>query len=98
MRERGEGEVEVDRELVEAASGMGMREGEVLRRVEIPIALPVILYQLYAFVLPAFYTMSVGVLPGASFTSTNSCPCFAVLRMRRRMLSLHCNKRCGVGS
>jgi osmoprotectant transport system permease protein len=34
---------EVDRELVEAASGMGMREGEVLRRVEIPIALPVIL-------------------------------------------------------
>lgn len=34
---------EVDRELVEAASGMGMREGQVLRRVEIPIALPVIL-------------------------------------------------------
>ena len=34
---------EVDRELVEAASGMGMREREVLRRVEIPIALPVIL-------------------------------------------------------
>jgi len=34
---------EVDRELVEAASGMGMREREVLQRVEIPIALPVIL-------------------------------------------------------
>ncbi|HSI99644.1 MAG TPA: ABC transporter permease [Patescibacteria group bacterium] len=34
---------EVDRELVEAASGMGMRAGEILRRVEIPIALPVIL-------------------------------------------------------
>jgi osmoprotectant transport system permease protein len=34
---------EVDRELVEAASGMGMRESEVLQRVEIPIALPVIL-------------------------------------------------------
>lgn len=34
---------EVDRELVEAASGMGMDEGEVLRRVEIPIALPVVL-------------------------------------------------------
>jgi osmoprotectant transport system permease protein len=34
---------EVDRELVEAARGMGMREREVLRRVEIPIALPVIL-------------------------------------------------------
>jgi osmoprotectant transport system permease protein len=34
---------EVDRDLVEAARGMGMRELEVLRRVEIPIALPVIL-------------------------------------------------------
>jgi osmoprotectant transport system permease protein len=34
---------EVDRELVEAARGMGMREREVLRQLEIPIALPVIL-------------------------------------------------------
>ena len=34
---------EVDRDLVEAARGMGMREREVLRRVEVPIALPVIL-------------------------------------------------------
>lgn len=34
---------EVDRETVEIASGMGMRGGEVLRRVELPIALPVVL-------------------------------------------------------
>jgi osmoprotectant transport system permease protein len=34
---------EVDRELVEAASGMGMRERQILTGVEIPIALPVIL-------------------------------------------------------
>ena len=34
---------EVDPELVEAARGMGMSEWEVLRRVEVPIALPVIL-------------------------------------------------------
>ena len=34
---------EVDADLVEAARGMGMREREVLRRVEVPIALPVIL-------------------------------------------------------
>jgi osmoprotectant transport system permease protein len=34
---------EVDRDLVEAGRGMGMREGEVLRRVEVPVALPVIL-------------------------------------------------------
>jgi osmoprotectant transport system permease protein len=34
---------EVDRDLVEAARGMGMREREVLWRLEVPIALPVIL-------------------------------------------------------
>jgi osmoprotectant transport system permease protein len=33
----------VDRDLVEAARGMGMREREILARVEIPIALPIIL-------------------------------------------------------
>ena len=34
---------EVDRDLIEAGRGMGMRETEVLRRVEVPVALPVIL-------------------------------------------------------
>ena len=34
---------EVDADLVEAARGMGMRERDVLWRVEVPIALPVIL-------------------------------------------------------
>lgn len=34
---------EVDRDLVEAARGMGMREGQILRKLEIPVALPVIL-------------------------------------------------------
>jgi osmoprotectant transport system permease protein len=34
---------EVDADLVEAARGMGMRERDVLTRVEIPIAMPVIL-------------------------------------------------------
>jgi len=34
---------EVDRDLVDAARGMGMREREILARVEVPIALPVIL-------------------------------------------------------
>ena len=34
---------DVDRELIEAARGMGMREVQVLTRVEMPIALPVIL-------------------------------------------------------
>jgi osmoprotectant transport system permease protein len=34
---------EVDDDLLEAARGLGMREREVLRRVEIPLALPVIM-------------------------------------------------------
>src|SRR5918995_620242 len=34
---------EVDRDLVEAGRGMGMRESELVRRVEVPVALPVIL-------------------------------------------------------
>lgn len=34
---------EVDAELVEAARGMGMRERQILARVEVPVALPVIL-------------------------------------------------------
>ncbi len=33
----------VDPDLVEAARGMGMREGQVLSRLEIPMALPIIL-------------------------------------------------------
>jgi osmoprotectant transport system permease protein len=32
----------VDRELVDAARGMGMGEGEILRRVELPLAVPLI--------------------------------------------------------
>ena len=34
---------EVDRDLVEAGRGMGMRSGQILSRVELPVALPVIL-------------------------------------------------------
>ena len=33
----------VDRDLIEAARGMGMRESQLVRRVEIPLALPLIL-------------------------------------------------------
>ena len=34
---------EVDRDLIEAARGMGMREGQVLGRLEIPLGLPIII-------------------------------------------------------
>jgi osmoprotectant transport system permease protein len=37
------GMTEVDRDMVEAGRGMGMREMELLRRVELPNALPVII-------------------------------------------------------
>ena len=33
----------VDGDMIEAGRGMGMREGQLLRRVEVPLALPVIL-------------------------------------------------------
>src|SRR5437870_6112280 len=33
---------EVPADVVEAAKGMGMSEGEILRRIELPLALPVI--------------------------------------------------------
>jgi osmoprotectant transport system permease protein len=34
---------EVDRDIVEAARGMGMREGQVLRQVELPVGAPLII-------------------------------------------------------
>lgn len=37
------GIAEVDRDLVEAGRGMGMREREILARVELPVGLPVVL-------------------------------------------------------
>jgi osmoprotectant transport system permease protein len=37
------GVTEVDPDLVEAGKGMGMRGGQLVRRVEVPVALPVIL-------------------------------------------------------
>jgi osmoprotectant transport system permease protein len=33
---------EVDRDIVEAARGQGMTDGEIMRRIEVPLALPVI--------------------------------------------------------
>jgi osmoprotectant transport system permease protein len=38
-----EGVLGVDRELTDAARGMGMTEWQILRKVEIPVALPLIL-------------------------------------------------------
>lgn len=56
---------EVDDELLEAARGMGMREREVLRRVEIPIALPVILAGVRISAVQIVATATLGTVFGA---------------------------------
>jgi len=52
----------IDTELVESARGMGMREGQVLRRVEIPIALPVILTGVRSGATQIVATMTLGAI------------------------------------
>lgn len=54
----------VDRDLVEAARGMGLRDGQILRRVEIPIALPVILGGVRSAAVQVVATATLGALFG----------------------------------
>jgi osmoprotectant transport system permease protein len=54
----------VDRELVEAARGMGFRERQILGRVEIPIALPVIGGGLRSAAVQVIATATLGALFG----------------------------------
>jgi osmoprotectant transport system permease protein len=53
---------EVDRDVVEAGRGMGMREREVLRRVEIPIGLPLILVGARTAAVQVIATATLGAL------------------------------------
>ena len=55
----------VDPELVESARAMGMREGQVLRSVEIPVALPVILTGLRSAATQIVATMTLGAIFGS---------------------------------
>ena len=55
---------EVDRDLRETARGMGMRELQVLRQVEIPLALPVILAGLRTAAVQVVATATLGALIG----------------------------------
>lgn len=52
----------VDRDLVEAARGMGMRETQLLARVELPLALPVILAGVRIAAVQVVATASLGAL------------------------------------
>ncbi|HEY7826760.1 MAG TPA: ABC transporter permease subunit [Candidatus Limnocylindrales bacterium] len=54
----------VDRELVEAARGMGFRERQILGRIEIPIALPVIGGGLRSAAVQVIATATLGALFG----------------------------------
>jgi osmoprotectant transport system permease protein len=55
---------EVDRELVEAGRGMGMREIEVLRSVEVPVAVPVILAGIRVSALQIVATATLATIVG----------------------------------
>lgn len=53
---------EVDRDTVEAAQGMGMRGGQVLTRVEVPLALPLILAGVRLAVVQVWATATIAAL------------------------------------
>jgi osmoprotectant transport system permease protein len=55
---------DIDPELVEAARGMGMREGEILRRVELPLALPVIVGGVRTSAVQVVATVTLGAILG----------------------------------
>jgi osmoprotectant transport system permease protein len=55
---------EVDAELVEAARGMGFTESQILQRVEIPLALPVILGGVRSAAVQVVATTTLGALFG----------------------------------
>ncbi|HEY6012743.1 MAG TPA: ABC transporter permease subunit, partial [Candidatus Limnocylindrales bacterium] len=58
------GIAEVDRDLVESARGMGMTERQVLRQVEVPIALPVIVGGLRSATVQVIATATLGAIYG----------------------------------
>ena len=59
------GVIGVDRDLVESARAMGMREAQVLRSVEIPVALPVILTGIRSAATQIVATMTLGAIFGS---------------------------------
>lgn len=53
---------EVDRDLVEAGRGMGMRSDQVLARVELPVALPIILVGIRTAAVQVVATATLGAV------------------------------------
>jgi len=58
------GMAEVDRDVVEAARGMGMRERQVLTSVELPLALPVVLGGVRTAAVQVVSTATLGAILG----------------------------------
>lgn len=56
------GMTEVDRDVVEAARGMGMGELDVLRRVELPLAMPLVVAGLRLAVVQVWATATIAAL------------------------------------
>jgi osmoprotectant transport system permease protein len=56
----------VDRDLVDAARGMGMSEGEIVRRVELPLAVPLIFAGLRTAAVFVISTTTIASLAGYS--------------------------------
>jgi osmoprotectant transport system permease protein len=59
------GIAEVDRDLVEAGRGMGMREREILAGIELPIALPVVLGGVRSAAVQIVATATLGAIFGS---------------------------------
>ena len=55
----------VDRDLVEAARAMGMREAQVVRRLELPLALPAIIAGLRSGAVQVVATLTLGAIFGS---------------------------------
>ena len=53
---------EVDRDVVEASRGMGMREWQVFRRVELPLAMPVVMTGLRLALVQVWATATIAAL------------------------------------
>jgi osmoprotectant transport system permease protein len=58
------GVADVDADLVESARGMGMTERQILRRVEIPVAIPVIVGGLRSAAVQVIATATLGAIYG----------------------------------
>lgn len=59
------GIAEVDRDLVEAGRGMGMRERQVLAGIELPVALPVVLGGIRSAAVQVVATATLGAIFGS---------------------------------